>query len=184
MVGRDLLASYESGDSRERERRRIEELDHLPPGKGLPVADFRMTGRVGRRVSVRATGVRVDADGGPAVLSIYVDDTERRAAEEAVRRSEAMLSHLVATSPDVITLTDLATGRYAMVNQTFERITGYTAAEVVGRTWVELGIWQPHGSSTTSLAPARTGPRAGPAHRLCHQVRPAGADAGVGRHAS
>jgi PAS domain S-box-containing protein len=142
MVGRDLLASYESGDSRERERRRIEELDHLPPGQGLPVTDFRVTGRVGRRVSVRATGVRVEAEDGPAVLSIYVDDTERRAAEEAVRRSEAMLSHLVATSPDVITLTDLATGRYATVNQTFERITGYTAAEVVGRTWVELGIWQ------------------------------------------
>ena len=142
MVGRDLLASYESGDSRERERRRIEELDHLPAGQGLPVTDFRVTGRVGRRVSVRATSVRVEADDGPAVLSIYVDDTERRAAEEAVRRSEAMLSHLVATSPDVITLTDLATGRYAMVNQSFERITGYSAAEVVGRTWVELGIWQ------------------------------------------
>ena len=142
MVGRDLLASYESGDSRERERRRIDELDHLPPGQGLPVTDFRISGRVGRRVSVRATGVRVEAEDGPAVLSIYVDDTERRAAEEAVRRSEAMLSHLVATSPDVITLTDLATGRYAMVNQTFERITGYAAAEVVGRTWVELGIWQ------------------------------------------
>ncbi|MFO1328607.1 MAG: PAS domain S-box protein, partial [Rubrivivax sp.] len=141
MVGRDLLASYESGDSRERERRRIDELDHLPAGKGLPVTDFRISGRVGRRVSVRATSVRVDAEGGPAVLSIYVDDTERRAAEEAVRRSEAMLSHLVATSPDVITLTDLATGRYAMVNQTFERVTGWSAAEVVGRTWVELGIW-------------------------------------------
>jgi len=142
MIGRDLLAAYESGDSRERARRRIEELEHAPPGKGLPVTDFRLTGRAGRRVSVRATGVRVDAEGGPAMLSIYVDDTERRAAEEAVRRSEAMLSHLVATSPDLIALTDMATGRYAMVNQTFERITGYAAAEVVGRTDVELGLWQ------------------------------------------
>ncbi len=141
MIGRDLLASYESGDSRERARRRMEDLEHMPAGQGLPVADYRLTGRFGRRVSVRATGVRVEAEDGPAVLSIYVDDTERRAAEEAVRRSEAMLSHLVATSPDVITLTDLATGRYAMVNQSFERITGYTSAEVVGRTWIELGIW-------------------------------------------
>jgi PAS domain S-box-containing protein len=53
-----------------------------------------------------------------------------------------MLSHLVATSPDLITLTDLATGRYVMVNQAFERVTGYRGAEVVGRTSVELGLWQ------------------------------------------
>ena len=141
MIGRDILASYESGDSRERARRRVDELERLPSGEALPVADFRLLRQDGRRVSVRATGVRVDTEGGPATLSIYVDDTERRAAEEAVRRSEAMLSHLVATSPDVITLTDLATGRYAMVNRTFERLTGYSAAEVVGRTSLELGVW-------------------------------------------
>ncbi|MBK7060585.1 MAG: hypothetical protein IPH51_08785 [Rubrivivax sp.] len=73
---------------------------------------------------MRATGVRVEADDGQAVLL----DLRRRhrtaiVPPGAVRRGEAMLSHLVATSPDVITLSDLATSRYAMVNQTFERIT-------------------------------------------------------------
>jgi PAS domain S-box-containing protein len=141
MLGRDLFSSYEAGDSRERERRRIEALAGEPAGAAQPVADFRLTPPTGRRVLVRATAVQVEAAGGPATLSIYVDDTERRAAEEAVRRSETMLSHLVATSPDVITLTDLSTGRYAMVNRTFEKVTGYGVAEVVGRTSVELGIW-------------------------------------------
>ena len=140
-LGRDLFAAYEAGDSRERERRRIEELAEQPAGAALPVADFRLLPAHGRRVAVRTTAVRVDAEGGPATLSIYVDDTERRAAEEAVRRSETMLSHLVATSPDVITLTDLSTGRYAMVNRTFEHVTGYPAPEVIGRTSIELGIW-------------------------------------------
>ncbi|WP_425256720.1 PAS domain S-box protein [Rubrivivax sp. RP6-9] len=139
--GRDLLASYESGDSRERARRRLEELNLQPLGTALPVTDFRLQPRTGRRLAVRGTGVRVAAPGGPATLSIYVDDTERRTAEEAVRRSEALLQHLVATSPDVITLTDLVTGRYAMVNRTFEKLTGFTAAEVVGRTSMEIGIW-------------------------------------------
>jgi PAS domain S-box-containing protein len=142
LVGQDLLAVYEGGDSRERARRRIEALQQMSAGEALPVAEFRLTGREGRRVVVRATGVRLDTPDGPAVLSIFVDDTERKKAEDAVRRSEAMLSHLVATSPDVITLTDLATGRYAMVNRTFERQTGYSAAEVVGRTAVELGVWR------------------------------------------
>ncbi len=142
IAGRDLLALYEGGDSRERERRRLEELEAAEPGTALPVADFRLLPRDGRRVAAHATAVRVEDAGGTATLSIYVDDTERLAAEEAVRRSEAMLSHLVETSPDVITLTDMANGRYAMVNRTFERVTGYSAEEVIGRTSFELGIWR------------------------------------------
>jgi len=142
MLGFDLLSAYDGGDSRERERRRLDTLQQMQPGEALPVAEFRLSGRDGRRAVVRATGVRLDTAEGPAVLSIFVDDTERKKAEDAVRRSEALLSHLVATSPDVITLTDLATGRYAMVNRTFERQTGYSAAEVVGRTSLELGVWR------------------------------------------
>jgi|CXWL01.1.fsa_nt_gi PAS domain S-box-containing protein len=140
MRGADLFAAYESGDSRERARRRTELLNEQPLGTALPVTDFRLRVR-DHQVSVRATGVRVDAEGGPALLSIFVDDTERLAAEEAVRRSEAMLSHLVATSPDLITLTDMSSGRYAMVNHTFERVIGWSAAEAVGRTAQELGVW-------------------------------------------
>jgi PAS domain S-box-containing protein len=141
MMGSDLLASYESGDSRERARRRMEQLDAMPLGHGLPEADFRLHLRDGRRVWIRATGVRVLVEDGATTLSIFIDDTERRAAEEAVRRSETMLSQIVATSPDTITLTDLATGRYAMVNRAFERLTGWRAEEVIGRTSLDLGIW-------------------------------------------
>ena len=148
MIGTDLLESYEAGDSRERARRRLETLHGQPTGTALPVADFRLRLASGT-AQVRATGVRVDADGGPAVLSIFVDDTERLVAEQAVRRSEAMLAHLVATSPDIITLTDMSTGRYAMVNQAFERVTGWRAAEAVDRTSLDLGIW---GSDTARQA--------------------------------
>ncbi len=141
MADTDLLSCYESGDSRERARRRVDLLHGQPLGTALPVTDFKLRLPPDRRVAVRATSVRVDAEGGPATLAIYVDDTERLAAEEAVRRSEAMLSHLVATSPDLIMLTDVVTGRYAMVNRSFERISGWTAAEAVGRTAIELGVW-------------------------------------------
>ena len=78
--------------------------------------------------------------GGPPCRSTP-DETERRHAEEAVTRSEALLSHLVSTSPDAITLTEMATGRYAMVNPTFVRITGYQPEEVVGHTAAEIHIW-------------------------------------------
>jgi PAS domain S-box-containing protein len=141
MLGTDVLARYEPGEARELARERLDLIHRLPPGRGLPATETRLVAIDGRRLVVRATGVRVEADGGAAVLCIYHDDTERRAAEDAVRRSEALLSHLVATSPDVITLTDVDSGRYAMVNDTFTRLTGYTQAEVIGRTSLELGIW-------------------------------------------
>ncbi|HLL17525.1 MAG TPA: PAS domain S-box protein, partial [Rubrivivax sp.] len=140
MIGSDMLAAFESGDSRERARRRMETLHGQPSGTALPVGDFRLAVG-GRQVSVRGTAVNVDADGGPAMLAIFVDDTERLMAEESVRRSEALLSHLFATSPDLITLTEMSSGRYAMVNRSFEQLTGYSAAETVGRTAQELGIW-------------------------------------------
>jgi PAS domain S-box-containing protein len=140
MLGTDLLASYEPADSRSRAQRRAEQLHGMPEGATLPVANFHLQVQ-GKLLAVQATGVRVQAQGGSAVLSIYVDVTERLAAEEAVRRSEAMLAHLVATSPDLITLTDVGTGRYAMVNQAFERLLGYSAREAMGRTSLELGVW-------------------------------------------
>ena len=140
MLGSDLLQHYEPGDSRDRAIGRTAQLEQQPAGCALPVASFGL--RVhGRRITARGTSVRVDAEGGPALLSIFIDDTERLAADEAVRRSETLLSHLVATSPDLITLSELATGRYAMVNRSFEMHTGWTSAEAVGRTSLELGIW-------------------------------------------
>ena len=140
MLGSDLLQHYEAGESRDRAIGRMAQLQQLPVGSALAAASFSLNVQ-GRRITARGTSVRVDADGAPALLDIFIDDTERLAADEAVRRSETLLSHLVATSPDLITLTDLATGRYAMVNRSFELHTGWRSAEAVGRTSLELGIW-------------------------------------------
>jgi PAS domain S-box-containing protein len=85
---------------------------------------------------------RFDADGcfrGYWGVTRNIDDLVH--TQEQLRRSEATLSALVATSPDMITLTELATGRYVMVNDAFTRVTGYTREEALGRTSVELGVW-------------------------------------------
>ena len=140
MMGSDLLQHYEPGDSRDRALGRMAQLQRQAAGSALPVASFSLRVQE-RQVQVRGTSVRVDTDGGPALLAIFIDDTERLATDEAVRRSETLLSHLVATSPDLITLSDLATGRYEMVNRSFELQSGWTSAEAVGRTSLELGLW-------------------------------------------
>ncbi|MBV8468946.1 MAG: PAS domain S-box protein [Burkholderiaceae bacterium] len=140
MIGQDLFTHYEPGDD-ERARHRSGKIESMPVGAMLPMAEFRLRTLSRRRRLVQVTSVRVDAASGPATLSFFIDQTEQSRAQEALRRSEGLLSHLVATSPDVITLTELNSGRYAMVNKTFEHLSGYTAEEVLGRTAEEIGIW-------------------------------------------
>ena len=55
-------------------------------------------------------------------------DELARARRRRCAIPEAGVSTLVTTSPDMITLTDMATGRYVMVNDTFARATGATRA--------------------------------------------------------
>ena len=141
MVGAEMLAWYAEGASRDTARARAAEIERMDVGQGLPVAEFALQSREGRSLVVRATAVRVMTAGGPATLSIYFDITARRATEAALRRADALLSHLFATSPGCLTLTEIASGRYVMVNPGFTRLTGYTADEVIGRTAGEIGLW-------------------------------------------
>jgi len=152
MVGFNLLTLYRDDASREREVARLGTLEQLDVGQGLPVSDFVLHSPAGRQLVVQATAVRVMAEGGPATLSIYFDVTARRSTEAALRRSEALMSHLIATSPGCITLTEMATGGYVMVNPGFTRITGYAPSEVIGRTSGEVGIWHHEGDRERLVA--------------------------------
>jgi len=135
------MARFHQGASEQTSQERIALLRDLPSGEALPLIGLQLTGVDGRQISVKATAVRANIGGHPAVLSIYIDETGQRAAARAQQRSETLLRQVVTMSPDVITLTDLETGRYEMVNESFFRLTGYAANEVLGHTSAELGIW-------------------------------------------
>ncbi len=142
LIGQSLLGFYDAEDgSRELAARRLARLESVPIGEATPPQQFAMRTTAGRRLAVQVTSVKVEAEGGEALLSIYRDETERQRAEGARARSEALLSHVVATSPDIITLLDLSTERYVMVNEAFAALSGYTRDEVIGRTATELGLW-------------------------------------------
>ncbi|MCY4746022.1 PAS domain S-box protein [Pelomonas sp. UHG3] len=140
MIGQDLFSHYEPGDD-ETARQQAARLEGLAPGAMQPMAEYRLRTLSRRRRLVQATSVRVETASGPATLTFFTDQTEQSRAQDALRRSEGLLSHLVATSPDVITLTEAETGRYAMVNKAFEHLTGWSSSEVLGRTADDIGIW-------------------------------------------
>jgi len=87
------------------------------------------------------SGGLITLDGEPCILSMTVDITELKNAQEALRRSEEMFSKLFHLSPDVITLARQEDGALIEVNETFTRFTGYSREEAIGRTTLELGIF-------------------------------------------
>ncbi|MCC3531120.1 MAG: PAS domain S-box protein [Microcoleus sp. PH2017_22_RUC_O_B] len=76
---------------------------------------------------------------GKVVMTVGVsrDMTERKAAEEAVKASEAQYRRLVETSQDMIWSVD-AEGRFTFVNPAVKYIYGYEPAEMLGRAFSDL----------------------------------------------
>jgi len=82
-----------------------------------------------------------DADGGLAqVIVMFVDITERKRTEEALRKSEEKFVKAFNTAPAVVAILTLSEGRYIEVNEAFEQISGYSRAETIGHTVLELNI--------------------------------------------
>jgi PAS domain S-box-containing protein len=75
------------------------------------------------------------------MLGMTADITERKLAEEALRKSEEKFSTAFQESPMALTLTRIKDQRYLDVNETFEHLTGWHRDEVIGRTPFDINVW-------------------------------------------
>jgi diguanylate cyclase (GGDEF)-like protein/PAS domain S-box-containing protein len=74
-------------------------------------------------------------------LDRFVDEAQRIATLGALRDSEERYRKAFHTSPDAVNINRLSDGLYLDVNRGFERMTGWTPDEAVGKTSVALNIW-------------------------------------------
>ena len=85
---------------------------------------------------------RFDAEGAfLGYWGVARDVTDEVVASDELQRSQAMLSLLFETSPDCVSLSEEVTGRFKIVNKSYQRVLGYSAAELLGHTAFELGVW-------------------------------------------
>ncbi len=77
-----------------------------------------------------------------AIEHLEYEVGEREKAEEDLRVSEEKFSRVFQASPDLLAITSLDEGVYLDVNDSFLRSTGYSMHEVIGRSSLDLKIWE------------------------------------------
>lgn len=104
---------------------------------GQPVKVEKVSPVDGRVREVSAYPVRDESGQVSLVVEHVRDITERRLAEQALKESEERFRAIFATAQDSIFIKDRSF-RYAQVNPAMERLFGRPAAEIIGKTDLDL----------------------------------------------
>lgn len=102
----------------------------------------------GRLLTLLASGERTEIDGQPHLLSVALDITARKEAEEKLleserrlRESEARFGQVFQASPVLMTVARLEDGKFVEVNPAFMQHLGLKREEILGKDSRELGLW-------------------------------------------
>jgi diguanylate cyclase (GGDEF)-like protein/PAS domain S-box-containing protein len=83
-----------------------------------------------------------DENGMPVKMQGTIQDiSERKLADEALRKSEELYRKTFQTSLDAISITRMTDGAYINVNESFLKTMGFERHEVVGHSSLDLNIW-------------------------------------------
>ena len=74
--------------------------------------------------------------------TVFIDITQRKAAELALRNSEEKFAAAFASNPAAIVLSRLEDGLLLDVNETWLKLSGFSRSEVIGRSAREMRIWR------------------------------------------
>ena len=116
-----------------RMREKIKHLKRL----GQNVFETELLRRDGARIQVEVNARIIEFGGGKAVLSSARDITERKLAEEALRRSEEKYRELAENMNDIL-YTITPDGVITYISPAVENLAGYIPEELLGRSFFEF----------------------------------------------
>jgi len=102
---------------------------------------FRIIHGSGQVRWVELKTVLIEWEGKPATLNFLSDITERKQAEESLRKSEEKFARAFRSSPYAMIITRPPDGRIVDVNDKFTVLSGYSREEVIGKTTRELNFY-------------------------------------------
>lgn len=84
---------------------------------------------------------KIELEGKERLLIAMNDITEQKQTEERLRRSEERFAKAFYCTPSAMAITDYATGRHIIVNDSFLKITEFKREDVIGCLPIELTSW-------------------------------------------
>lgn len=108
--------------------RDLEEVLQTRQGENIPIL-------------ISASPIR-DAQGKiVAAISTWLDISERKKAEQALKASEQRFVNYFKSTPTPSVISTIADGAIVDVNASYERLFGFSREELVGRKTTDLNIW-------------------------------------------
>ena len=93
----------------------------------------------------------LDINGRPHLVGVFMDITERKRAEQALLASEERFSRAFSANPAALIISEIETGRFLAVNDSWVQLIGWTREEQIGRTSADLGIWLEPGQRESAM---------------------------------
>jgi PAS domain S-box-containing protein len=131
----DFLFLIAPGD---RDKIKVNFAKHLRGEETSPL-EFALLTKEGKRIEAILSTRLIDYGGGKAILGTITDITERKRAEEELKRSEERFRLVFESAPDAYYLNDLK-GNFIDGNKAAEKLTGYKKEELVGMSFLNLNL--------------------------------------------
>jgi PAS domain S-box-containing protein len=96
----------------------------------------------GKKLEVESMVKPVLYQGVASTQVMFRDISERKAAEQELRQSDARFYKAFNVNPEPILINTLSEGRFVDVNESFLRVHGYRREEIIGHTAVEMKLWK------------------------------------------
>src|SRR5437660_358037 len=139
VIGRKLAEIIIPPALRERYRRGL--------ARYLSTGESSILGKRIEMIALRAGGVEfpvelsvtvVKTEGPPIFTGFIRDITERKRAEETLRRTEELYRRAITAASAVPYLRDYKTDSFAFVGEGIQQLTGYSAGEITPRLWESM----------------------------------------------
>ena len=98
--------------------------------------DFTIRTKNGRNIDTTWTNIYLSDN---THIGIGIDITDRKLAEVMLQESKTLLFNAFNNSPLLMTISDMATGKYIDVNDSFCLVSEFSREETIGKTSIELG---------------------------------------------